>query len=393
MPIGALLSAFRLILRPQSTKTMSDTTQVLQKIPCLDLKGQHDQIRDEVFAAFERVYEKTAFSGGPFVEEFEQQFASYIGAKYAIGVNNGTTALHLAMLALGIGHGDEVIIPADTFIATAWGPSHAGATPVFVDCTADTWQIDITKIEEKITPRTKAIIGVHLYGQPFDIDGVMAICKKHNLYLIEDTAQAQGARYKGKTVGVFGEMACYSFYPGKNLGACGEAGGITTNNDGYKKHLHSLRNHGCEVRYYHDEVGYNYRMGGLEGASLSIKLKYLEGWNNRRREIARLYQTQITNPKVKLQDQPEWADSIYHLFVITTENREDLMKYLNDRNIFPALHYPVPCHLQKAYAHLGYKQGDCPNAEYLAAHCLSLPMYAELTNEQVQAVIQAINEY
>jgi dTDP-4-amino-4,6-dideoxygalactose transaminase len=372
---------------------MSDTTQVLQKIPCLDLKGQHDQIRDEVFAAFERVYEKTAFSGGPFVEEFEQQFASYIGAKYAIGVNNGTTALHLAMLALGIGHGDEVIIPADTFIATAWGPSHAGATPVFVDCTADTWQIDITKIEEKITPRTKAIIGVHLYGQPFDIDGVMAICKKHNLYLIEDTAQAQGARYKGKTVGVFGEMACYSFYPGKNLGACGEAGGITTNNDGYKKHLHSLRNHGCEVRYYHDEVGYNYRMGGLEGASLSIKLKYLEGWNNRRREIARLYQTQITNPKVKLQDQPEWADSIYHLFVITTENREDLMKYLNDRNIFPALHYPVPCHLQKAYAHLGYKQGDCPNAEYLAAHCLSLPMYAELTNEQVQAVIQAINEY
>jgi dTDP-4-amino-4,6-dideoxygalactose transaminase len=365
----------------------------MQKIPCLDLKGQHDQIKEEVFAAFEKVYEKTAFSGGPFVEEFENQFAGYIGSKYAIGVNNGTTALHLAMLALGIGPGDEVIIPADTFIATAWGPSHAGATPVFVDCTSDTWQIDIAKIEEKITSRTKAIIGVHLYGQPFDVDGVKAICEKHNLFLIEDTAQAQGARYKGTTVGVFGEMACYSFYPGKNLGACGEAGGITTNNENYKKHLHSLRNHGCEVRYYHDEVGYNYRMGGLEGASLSIKLKYLEGWNNRRREIARMYQSQLKNPKVKLQHQPEWADSIYHLFVVTTDDRDDLMKYLNERNIYPALHYPVPCHLQKAYAHLGYKSGDCPNAEYLAAHCLSLPMYAELSNEQVQAVIDAVNSY
>ncbi|MFM7727759.1 MAG: DegT/DnrJ/EryC1/StrS family aminotransferase, partial [Flavobacteriales bacterium] len=312
---------------------MSQTTQTLQKIPCLDLKGQHDQIKNEVFAAFEKVYEKTAFSGGSFVEEFEQSFANFIGAKYAIGVNNGTTALHLAMLALGIGSGDEVIIPADTFIATAWGPSHAGATPVFVDCTADTWQIDVSKIEEKITSKTKAIIGVHLYGQPFDIDAVQAICKKHNLFLIEDTAQAQGARYKGTTVGVFGEMACYSFYPGKNLGACGEAGGITTNNESYKKHLYSLRNHGCEVRYYHDEGGYNYRMGGLEGASLTIKLKYLEGWNNRRREIARMYQSQINNAKVKLQHQPEWADSIYHLFVITTDDREDLMKYLNERNI------------------------------------------------------------
>jgi dTDP-4-amino-4,6-dideoxygalactose transaminase len=365
----------------------------MQKIACLDLKGQHEQIKEEVFAAFEKVYEKTAFSGGPFVEEFENHFAGYIGAKYAIGVNNGTTALHLAMLALGIGPGDEVLLPADTFIATAWGPSHAGATPVFVDCTADTWQIDVSKIEEKITSKTKAIIGVHLYGQPFDIEGVLAICKKHKLFLIEDTAQAQGARYKGTTVGVFGEMACYSFYPGKNLGACGEAGGITTNSESYKKHLHSLRNHGCEVRYYHDEIGYNYRMGGLEGASLSIKLKYLEGWNNRRREIARMYHAGITNPKVKMQHQPEWADSIYHLFVVTTENRDDLIKFLNERNIFPALHYPVPCHLQKAYAHLGYKQGDCPNAEYLAAHCLSLPMYAELTNEQVQHVIEAINNY
>lgn len=363
------------------------------KINCLDLKGQHQQVKKEIFEAFEKVYENTAFSGGPFVEEFEKSFAQYSGTKYAVGLNNGTTALHLALLALGVGHGDEVIIPANTFIATAWGVSYTGATPVFVDCDPDTWEIDASKIEAKITPDTKAVIGVHLYGMPFDIDAVKAVCQKHNLFLVEDAAQAQGARYKGTTVGGFGEMACFSFYPGKNLGACGEAGGITTNNEAYVKHLHSLRNHGSMVRYYHDEIGYNYRMGGLEGASLNIKVKYLESWNNRRRAIAKRYQSEINNPKVKLQSQPEWADSIFHLFVITTEDRDALIKYLNEYNIFPALHYPVPCHLQKAYAHLGYKNGDCPNSEYLASHCLSLPMYAELTDDEVSHVIAAINNY
>jgi dTDP-4-amino-4,6-dideoxygalactose transaminase len=369
------------------------TTGVLTRIPCLDLKGQHEQIREEVFEAFRKVYDQTAFSGGPFVEEFEKAFAAYTGATYAIGVNNGTTALHIAMLALGIGPGDEVILPADTFIATAWGISHAGATPVFVDCTADSWEIDASLIESKITARTKAIAGVHLYGQPFDIDAVKAICDKHGLFLIEDAAQAQGARYKGRLVGTFGEMACFSFYPGKNLGACGEAGGITTNNEAYAKHLQSLRNHGSTVRYYHDEIGYNYRMGGLEGASLSIKLKYLENWNNRRRFIARRYLSEINNPKVRMQHQPQWADSVFHLFVVTTEDRDAFIKHLNAAEIYPALHYPVPCHLQKAYAHLGYRQGDCPNAEYLAAHCTSLPMYAELTDEMVKRVIDAVNAY
>lgn len=372
---------------------MSENIKTMERIPCLDLKGQHDQIKKEVFEAFEKVYEKTAFSGGPFVEEFEKSFATYSEANHAIGVNNGTTALHLAMIALGIGAGDEVIIPANTFIATAWGVSHAGATPVFVDCLADTWEIDASKIEAKITSKTKAVIGVHLYGQPFDIEAVAAVCKKHNLFLVEDAAQAQGARYNGKSIGTFGEMACFSFYPGKNLGACGEAGGITTNNEVYKTHLHSLRNHGSTVRYYHDEIGYNYRMGGLEGASLSIKLKYLEGWNNRRRAIAKRYLSEIKNDKIKMQAQPASADSVFHLFVITTEDREGLTKYLNDKNIFPALHYPVSCHLQKAYAHLGYKEGDFPNSEYLAAHCLSLPMYAELNDEQVSYVIEALNNY
>ncbi len=366
---------------------------LVKTINCLDLKGQHQQIKKEIFEAFEKVYEKTAFSGGPFVEEFEKAFAAYTETQYAVGVNNGTTALHLAMLALGIGQGDEVIVPANTFIATAWGVSHAGAIPVFVDCDKDNWEIDPSLIEEKITDKTKAVIGVHLYGMPFDIDAVKAICDKHDLYLIEDAAQAQGARYKGKITGGFGKMACYSFYPGKNLGACGEAGGITTNNLEYAEHLRSLRNHGSTTRYYHDEVGYNMRMGGLEGASLSVKLNYLEDWNNRRREIAGMYHEGIKNPKIKMQQIPDWADPVYHLFVITCDEKDQLVKYLQENHINPAFHYPVPCHLQKAYSNLGYKEGDFPNSEYLAAHCISLPMYAELTNEDVNFVISVINKF
>jgi dTDP-4-amino-4,6-dideoxygalactose transaminase len=364
-----------------------------KKIPCLDLKGQHKQIKKEVFEAFDKVYEQTAFSGGPFVEEFEKDFAVFCGTKYAVGVNNGTTALHLAMLALGIGTGDEVIIPANTFIATAWGISYTGATPVFVDCDPKTWEIDASKLEAKINSKTKAIIGVHLYGQPFEIDAVQAICTKHDLYLIEDAAQAQGARYHGTPIGGFGEMACFSFYPGKNLGACGEAGGLTTNNEKYTKHLQSLRNHGSVVRYYHDEIGYNMRMGGLEGASLRVKLKYLPEWNQRRRKIAEMYHVGIKNPKIKMQVQPTGHDSVFHLFVVTTEDRDGLIKFLNEKNIFPGLHYPVPCHLQKAYASLGYKKGDFPNSEYLAEHCLSLPMYAELSDEDAEYVIETLNIY
>lgn len=364
-----------------------------RKIPCLDLKGQHQQIKKEVFEAFEKVYENTAFSGGPFVEEFEKNFSAFCQTKYAVGVNNGTTALHLAMIALGIGAGDEVIIPANTFIATAWGISYTGATPVFVDCDPNTWEIDPTKIEEKINEKTKAVIGVHLYGQPFDIDAVQNICKKHGLFLVEDAAQAQGATYNGTPIGSFGEMACFSFYPGKNLGACGEAGGLTTNNEAYYKHLQSLRNHGCVVRYYHDELGFNMRMGGLEGASLTIKLKYLPDWNSRRQQIAKRYQAEIKNDKLKMQVQPAGHQSVFHLFVVTTEDRDGLMKFLNGKNIFPGLHYPVPCHLQKAYTHLGYKKGDFPHSEYLAEHCLSLPMYAELSEEDVTYVIETLNSY
>lgn len=364
-----------------------------EKIFFLDLKGQHQQIKSEVFQAFEKVYESTAFSGGTFVEEFEANYASYCKVKHAIGVNNGTSALHLAMLTLGIGPGDEVIVPANTFIATAWAVSYTGAKPVFVDCTVDTWQLDPTKIKEKITTSTKAVVGVHLYGQPFDVDSVAKVCQDHQLFLLEDAAQAQGAQYKNIMVGGFGEMGCFSFYPGKNLGACGEAGGITTNNDAYFTHLLSLRNHGSTIRYYHDEVGYNMRMGGMEAASLDVKLKYLPSWNKRRKEIASRYAKKIKNPKITKQFQPDWADSVYHLYVITTEDRNALNTFLNDNGIFPGLHYPVPCHLQKAYQHLGYQGGDFPNAEFLSEHCLSLPIYAELTDEAVDFIIETLNAY
>lgn len=363
-----------------------------RKIPCLDLQGQHQQVKQEIFEAFEKVYAQTAFSGGPFVEAFEKDFSAYTGAAHTIGVSNGTVALHLAMLALNIGHGDEVIIPANTFIATAWGVSHAGATPVFVDCD-ENWEIDPLKIEAAITPKTKAVIGVHLYGQPFDMDAVKEICDRRGLFLVEDAAQAQGARYKGKTVGTTGAIACYSFYPGKNLGACGEAGGITTMSAEYADHLRSLRNHGSTIRYYHDEIGYNYRMGGLEGASLKVKLKYLENWNNRRREISEKYRKGITNPQIRMQNKPGWSDGVYHLFVVTTDRKDAFVQHLADNNIIAAFHYPVPCHLQKAYAHLGYKTGDFPNSEYLAAHCVSLPMYAELTDEEVDHVIATVNRF
>jgi dTDP-4-amino-4,6-dideoxygalactose transaminase len=363
------------------------------KIPCLDIKRQYQQIQSEVTAVLQAVCEATAFADGPFVAQFEKHFAEFCHMRFAVGLNSGTSALHLVLRVLGIKAGDEVIVPANTFIATAWAVSYVGATPVFVDCTADTWNIDPAAIAAKISPRTKAIIGVHLYGQPFDLEAVSAIARTHRLWLVEDCAQAHGAGYKGKHVGRFGEMGCFSFYPGKNLGAYGEGGAIVTNNAISDQRIRSLRNHGSTVRYYHDEIGYNMRMDGMQGAILDLKLKYLVEWNAKRQVIARRYQQEITNPKIIMQKQPEWAESVYHLFVVTTENRDGLLKHLHEHNIYPGLHYPVPCHLQKAYAHLGYKPGDCPNAEYLSNHCLSLPMFAELTPDEVSKVIEVLNKF
>jgi dTDP-4-amino-4,6-dideoxygalactose transaminase len=271
--------------------------------------------------------------------------------------------------------------------------SHVNAKPVFVDCEKDTWNVDISAIEKGISPNTKAIIGVHLYGQPFDFDAAKKIADKHNLTVLEDSAQAHGAKYKGRPAGSLGKLGCFSFYPGKNLGAYGEGGAITTNNQELAEKLRMLRNLGQSEKYVHDIIGYNLRMHGLQGAVLNVKLKYLEEWNVRRKEIASQYQQGISNKKVQCQHQPDWADSVYHLFVITVDDREQMMLHLKSKGINPGIHNPIPCHLQKAYSHLEHSKGDFPNTEYLADHCLSLPMYPELTNAEVNRVIQAVNDY
>lgn len=363
------------------------------KIPFFDLKRQHSKLKGQITEAVARVMDDTAFSGGPYVDEFERLFARFCGTSHAAGVGSGTDALHLVMRALDIGPGDEVILPANTFIATAWGVSYVGAKPVFVDCDPDTWNLDPSKIEEKVTGRTKAVIGVHLYGQPFDIDGVNAVAHRHGLKLVEDCAQAQGALYKGRKVGGFGEAGCFSFYPGKNLGAYGEAGGITTNDPELDARVRALRNHGSVAKYYHDELGFNMRMDGIQGAVLSVKLNYLDEWNARRRSIARMYLEGIKNPKIKTQKPQEGGESVYHLFVVTTKDREGLKKHLEANDVWPGIHYPVPCHLQKAYSGLGHRKGDFPHSEALSDGCLSLPMFPELTDEEAEKVIEVINRY
>lgn len=359
----------------------------------IDLTRDYQKHKKEYLEAIEAVCEETAFSGGRFAEEFDREFAAYCGVPYAAGVNNGTSALHCAMMALGIGRGDEVIVPANTYIATAWGVTYTGATPVFVDCTPDTWEIDPDKIEEKITDKTRAIIGVHLYGQPFEFHKVKAIADQYGLYVVEDCAQAHGAGYEGRLAGSLGDLGCFSFYPGKNLYAFGEGGSVTCYKKEYYDAITTIKNQGCQVRYYHDVVGYNYRLEGLQGAVLSVSLKYLPQWTKRRREIGRRYIKEITNPLLTMQAHPENTEPVFHLFVITVENPDDFIAYMDKKGMECNKHYPVPCHLQKAYANLGYQRGDCPNAEYLASHCVTLPLFPEMTDEEVGMVIAACNAY
>lgn len=359
----------------------------------IDLKRNYVKYKEEYDEALMTACDNTSFSGGVCADRFDEEFAAYCNAKYASGVNNGTSALHLAMMALGVKEGDEVIVPANTFIATAWAPTYCGATPVFVDCTSDTWEIDPDKIEEKITDKTKGIIGVHLYGQPFEFDKVKAIADKYNLFVVEDCAQAHGAVYKGRKVGTLGEMGCFSFYPGKNLFCFGEGGSVTTNNKEYNDVINIIKNHGSSVRYAHQMIGYNMRLEGIQGAVLSVGLKHLDEWTARRRQLGERYLKEITNPLITMQAHPEGTETVFHLFEITTPDRDHFIEYMKENGIGCDKHYPIPCHLQEAYAHLGYKVGDCPNAEYLASHCVSLPMFPELTDKEAAYVIKMCNEY
>lgn len=359
----------------------------------IELTRDYQKHEQEYKEAIQAVCEEAAFSGGKFADRFDEEFARYCEVPWAAGVNNGTSALQCAMLALGIGAGDEVIVPANTYIATAWGVTYTGAVPVFVDCTSDTWEIDPDKIEEKITAKTKAILGVHLYGQPFAYNQVKQLADRYGLFVVEDCAQAHGALYEGKKVGGLGELGCFSFYPGKNLYAFGEGGSVTSRNKEYIDYINVLKNQGCKVRYYHDVIGYNMRLEGLQGAVLSVSLRYLEEWTGRRREIGEAYLQRITNPAFTMQVHPDNTTPVFHLFVVTVAQPADFIAYMDSLGIECNQHYPVPCHLQKAYAHLGYKKGDCPNAEYLAAHCVTLPLFPEMTDGEVEQVIGACNGY
>lgn len=366
----------------------------MEKVPYMDLGAQHKPIEEEIVNAFKKNFEKNEYILGSQVELFEENFASYCGVKYAMGVNSGTSALHLALKALGIGPGDEVITTPYTFIATAWAISYVGAKPVFADIDEETFNIDPYKVLEVTTHKTKAIIAVHLYGHPCDLDPLIEICDKYGFYLIEDASQAHGARYKGLTVGAFGHVSTFSFYPAKNLGACGEAGAVVTNSKKLAAQIRLLRNHGSQKRYVHELVGYNYRMESIQGAILNVKLGYLGDWNEQRIRIAVNYNYLLKNVReIILPEEAPWAESVFHIYAIKYNNRSVLCEHFRQLDIGFSLHYPVPVHLQPCYRQLGYKKGDFPRAEKAAQEVINLPIFPGMTDTQIVNVVRAIKSF
>ncbi len=363
-------------------------------VPLLDLRAQYTPIREDLVSALLRVLDSTAFAGGPFVADFEKEFAAYCGAQCAIGVSSGTAALWQALLALDVGAGDEVITTPNTFIATAEAISLCGATPVFVDVDPQTYTMDPDLIEPAITPRTKAIIPVHLYGQPADMEPILDIAKRYGLYVIEDACQAHGAVYKGHKAGSLGDAGCFSFYPGKNLGAYGEAGAVVTNNPELAQQIRIRRDHGQTEKYKHAMIGWNDRMDGFQGAILNVKLKHLDQWNEARRRNAALYNELLADvEEVTLPREAPYARHIYHVYAIQVPNRDKLLAALREKDIGCAIHYPIPIHLQKAYEFMGHGRGSFPVAERCADESLSLPMFAELTTEQIETVAAEIKSF
>ena len=357
-------------------------------VPYFDLTAQYAELRDEIRDALDRVCQKASFILGEEVARFEESFARYCEVKHCVALNSGTSALHLALLSAGIVPGDEVITTANTFIATAEAISYTGATPVFIDIDPATANLDPALIAPAITSRTKAIVPVHLYGRPADLNPILEIAKRHNIVVIEDACQTHGARYHSKRVGSFAHSGVFSFYPGKNLGAYGEAGALTTNDDAVAQFAREMRSHGESQRYFHDRVGYNYRMDGFQGAVLNVKLKHLDRWTAKRREFAKLYRDRLTQTSARdagirlPQDSPN-SESVYHLFTPWVANRDAVREELARRGVQTAVHYPAPVHLQKAYAHLGYKPGSLPHTEKACAEVLSMPLFPEMTREQV----------
>jgi dTDP-4-amino-4,6-dideoxygalactose transaminase len=363
---------------------------VITTVPYFDLAVQYRELRDEILVALDRVCSNSAFVLGDEVERFEAEFAAYCGTRHCVAVNSGTSALHLALLAAGIGHGDEVITSPNTFIATAEAISYTGARPVFVDISPLTGNVDPPRVEEAITPRTRAIIPVHLYGRPADLETIIEIADRHEIAVIEDACQAHGARHRGRRVGGFGLASAFSFYPGKNLGAYGEGGALTTNDDTVAEFARILRSHGQIERYLHSAIGFNYRMDGFQGAVLRIKLRRLDEWIADRQARAHLYRAMLTEAGVGLPLDDSADESVYHLFVVYVDNRDFVRSALQESGLGTSIHYPIPVHLQKAYSWLGYKPGDLPHAERACDRALSLRLYPEMTLEQVQYVASTL---
>jgi dTDP-4-amino-4,6-dideoxygalactose transaminase len=359
-------------------------------IPFVDLKAQYAGIKEEVNSAIQGVLESCQFTLGSEVAAFEDEFSTYCQAEYGIGVNTGTSALHLALLAAGIGPNDEVITVPFTFVATVAAIYYTGAKPVFVDIDPRTFTIDVKAIEAAITEKTKAILPVHLYGQPADMDPILDIAKRHGLVVIEDAAQAHGAEYKGRRVGSIGDMGCFSFYPGKNLGAYGEGGMVVTSNPDYTRTLRMLRDWGAEQKYLHVLKGYNFRLEGIQGAVLRVKLRHLETWTEARRTAAAYYNKLLSDSGVQTPEAMSYARHVYHIYAIRTRQRSEWQQVLQDQGIQTGIHYPIPVHLLPAYEDLGYNKGDFPHSEQAAKEVLSLPMFPELSRAQIEQVSEAV---
>lgn len=362
------------------------------RVPFNNLAIQWDAVREDVMAELEQVFARSAFCLGPHVEAFEAEVAEWLGCRHAIGVNSGTSALHLAAIAAGIGPGDEVLLPAHTFIATAWGVMYAGATPVFCDVDEATGTIDTADAAKRITSRTKAIIPVHLYGQPSDLDAVTRLAEQHGLTVIEDAAQSIGARWNGRRTGTLTRFGCVSFYPGKNLGAAGEAGLITASNDEDAARIRALRNHAQSDRYVHNELGYNYRLEGIQAAVLRHKLKKLDAWTDERRRHAEAISRGLAGLPLEL---PSVAhqDHVWHLYVVRTPDRDRLRQHLADQNVETGLHYPVPLHQQPVFAAGDGAKQSFPVAERWAKECLSLPLFVGMTDQQIAHVVDSVKDF
>lgn len=361
-------------------------------VPFLDLKNSYFELKEEVDDAIARVLNSGWYILGEEVDAFEQEYAAYCEAKYCVGVANGLDALHLALLALGVGPGDEVIVPSNTYIATWLAVSQCGATPVPVEPIKATYNIDPARIEAAITPRTKVILPVHLYGQPADMDPILAIARKHGLRVLEDGAQAHGARYKGKRIGAHGDVVAWSFYPGKNLGAFGDGGAVTTNDPEIANRIRVLRNYGSRVKYVNEVRGFNSRLDPLQAAALHVKLKHLDHWNEARRKIAAQYLMGMKDSGLVLPFVPDWAEPVWHLFVVRSKTRDQFQQQLTQAGIGTLIHYPIPPHLQGAYAEHGFDKGAFPIAERIHEEVLSLPMFPSMTQEQTKQVIAACRE-